>query len=936
MLYQQPIGDNMLKSRYIFAPFSRGLNEQSDLFQLNGPSYDSRGGSQGLNFELRKADNFVFSSVNKIKNKPFDEELLSSKFPKATSIESDGDNLFRIDENSFYQFFSEGYFDLKGKSVPNVIEKYFVSSEVESSSYAYCNNKHYCVTETDQRLKITILDEKFNKISSVNIRGFPRARPYVFCYGTTVFISCFNEQTIYVYSETGHLIFARAFSEKIKEVKGFDRLLFVSIENQGLGYINFLTGGPFEVLENGSFPDYYDMHYNPENDLIYIAIIMNSEELIKGLTLNRSSLEITEDTELATGIRNEIDLSSENKDIIMFGPDSFIMRFSQGALIKKGNIYKKVLNFKPYYVVSDDKFVLWSTNGFFLVDSGGNVIGRYNGSSIPLNKDIFQRGFSFTNNKIIPSIEAHRIQAEDSQITTDDRLTLAEVKDGSGSGVDIVRVKNTSVISGSVLSVYDGEIITNTNFNQRPVLKGLTDQSTNEAHPIFRFVAIYKWSDGQGNIYRSEPSNFLNLRYDIESIDKKLVDFSVTNLNLTNKKNVKIEIYRTEPNESVSFYKAGTFYNNTESQFDTFQVDIIPSVTGEELLYITGGGTANIQPEGARFLKIYNGRLYAARATDDNKKINVSKPISDFEFVGVEFSGLSSVHLPEEITSHEVMDDKYIIFTPNNIYFYRENLREPEPITGATNIGCVDLGATVLDKDGIYFKSKKGVYLLDRGLSLSFIGYHAEQSLSKKIVRCVNSKSTNEIYFLNEDGDIIVYNTFFKNFTLRNSKIARSIVANDDRFYILDSQSKIYDQNASQSNSDENFLIETGWIQLTQIMNRQRIREIYLLGDINSVESLRLTISYDFKDGDIFVRELSNEEINKSKVFAGQDIFRGNEVFGLTDDLSVYRFFPSREECVSLKLKIDITSKQGFSLSGLGFCYAYQGGMSKRRVIKGD
>ena len=780
------------------------------------------------------------------------------------------------------------------------------------------------------------MDRDFNKISSTSIQGFPRKNPYVFCYGTTVFISCFSEQTVYVYTETGNLIFARSYQNKIKQVKGFDRFLFISMENLGLGYLNFLTQSPFEAIENATIPEYYDMYYNEETDNIVIAIVMNNDEILKGVNLNRTSLEQTDNNDIISGVTSQITLSSENKDVIAFGNDSFMMRFADGTVIKRGDVYKKILNFFPYYVLSENRFVVYSTNGFFIVDIDGNIVSRFNGNLVPLNKDIFQTGFKYIGNDIIPSVEAHRLQAEDSQITTDDRLTLAQVIENRTSGIDMVKAKGSTIISGSVLSIYDGEIITNTSFNQKPVLTSLTPESEAPEDPVFRFVAIYNWSDGQGNIYRSEPSNYLSLKHSNENIDEKFINFRITNLTLTNKKNVSIDIYRTEPNKAVSFYKVLTLENDSLDKTQDFQVDIIPQAIGNELLYITGGGTANIQPEGARFLNIYNGRLYALRTTDDKRKVNISKPISEFAVNGIEFDGLSSLHFPDDITSSEVMDDKLVVFTEDLVYYYREGLREPEPITGSTNIGCVDIGASVLDKDGIYFKSKKGVYLLDRGLTLTFVGYYANVSLSKKIIKCINSKSSNEIYFLNEDGDIVVYNTFFKTFSLRNSKISRSVTARENKLYILDTQNKIYEQSGESSNVTENFNIETGWIQLSSIINRQRIREIYLLGKIDSIESIRITASYDFKDGDIFVQDLSREEINKSKVFGGSDVFEGKEIFGLTENSSIYRFFPSKEECISIKLKVEIISKSNFSISGLGFCYALQGGFSKTRVIKGD
>ena len=922
-----------LKEKVLFSPFVRGVDEQSDAFQLNSPTVDEKGKTTGVDLDLISAENVSFDSLGKVNSKPLDFQRVTGVYKDATAIESDGDSLFRFDGNKFFEL-SGSVFENKGDVVPVNVEKQFVSSNADNNSYLFHNNIHYVASERLGAIELNQLDENLKKIRTTIIQSNSRFKPYLISYGNSVFVACFNGQIVYVYTDAGDLIYSRNLGASVLLTKGYDRFLFFSVTGGGLMYADFLNNGSPQTIYEEFTPTHFDFHYNEPTDDIVFFIALNDRNLMKSVTLNRTSGVVTDSDENIEGITGQIPLSTENGDVLAFGKDSFMMRYSDGTFIKKGNKFRKIVGLSPYYVVSENLFVVYSGNGYFLLDFELNSIGRFNGSLIPFNRVIFQTGFSFSNNGVIPSIESFRLQSERAVLFTENRISLARVLE-SDNFFDVLRIKNSTIISGSVLSLYDGNQITELGFNQAPEISSVSEQNLSANASSFLYVAIYTWGGSDGNFYRSRASNLIRLSALISEEASQEVILKVSNLNLTNKKNVNIEIYRTDAGLTNVYYKVKTLQNITDQRDQDFTDNVNSLAAGNEQLYISGGIVSNAQSEGGRFLRNYNAKVYVGRTTDDKKKIDVSKSVSEFAVNGVEFSGQSSIFLPEDITGLEVMDDKLIIFTENNIYFYTENLSEPEHITGSTNVGCSDLGALVLDINGIYFKSKKGVYLLNRGLSLVFIGYSANVSLSDKILKCINSSEKREIYFLTESGAVVVFNTFFNNFTTFNSKIVKSMTSYDGKLHLLDSQNKIYYQDDTESDVEESFLLETGWIQFAQIMNSQRIKEIYILGDIENIESMTLDVAYDYQDADIFSQTISREEINQGVAFNSGDVFGSDKVFGLVNNRKTYRFYSSVQKCSSLKVKIRIRSRQGFSLSGIGFKYAIKKGLTRQRTFKG-
>ncbi len=149
--------------------------------------------------------------------------------------------------------------------------------------------------------------------------------------------------------------------------------------------------------------------------------------------------------------------------------------------------------------------------------------------------------------------------------------------------------------SGGQLKAYDGNVLVEQNFNYPPAKLFLGNRaagtSTNFAFQrpgsgtdIYRYKAIFSWTDAEGNIHRSGLSDEVSFSYAHTASNAYLLSSEVyiPSLPLTQKENVYIEVYRTEANGSI-FYKTNADSEFTKSQtFDP--VDNQP--TADWLLFL--------------------------------------------------------------------------------------------------------------------------------------------------------------------------------------------------------------------------------------------------------------------------------------------------------------------------------------------------------------
>ncbi len=441
--------------------------------------------------------------------------------------------------------------------------------------------------------------------------------------------------------------------------------------------------------------------------------------------------------------------------------------------------------------------------------------------------------------------------------------------------------------SGGQLKAYDGNVLVEQNFNYPPAKLFLGNRaagtSTNFAFQrpgsgtdIYRYKAIFSWTDAEGNIHRSGLSDEVSFSYAHTASNAYLLSSEVyiPSLPLTQKENVYIEVYRTEANGSI-FYKTNADSEFTKSQtFDP--VDNQPTadwllfldktkdtdLVSNEVLYTTGGVLENTSPPSCSIVSSFKNRLFMA-GLENKLELRFSKLLTPK--VGVEMNDTLSILVSQvggDIVALKAMDDKLVIFKQNASFYLAgdgpNNLGEQdtfiEPQLVSSDVGCAVKNSVVLTPFGIFFKSGKGIYLLTRALGLEYVGADVEDYNNLTITKGDIYPKDNEIRFLTSEGQALVFNYYRQFWALYgNHRGDSSVVIGSDYYYVHKdgNGNRVFKQNPEKyddAGDPVELVLETGWINPFLKQGAMRVYKMLILGDYYSPHQLKVSICYDYKD----------------------------------------------------------------------------------------
>ena len=438
-----------------------------------------------------------------------------------------------------------------------------------------------------------------------------------------------------------------------------------------------------------------------------------------------------------------------------------------------------------------------------------------------------------------------------------------------------VDMQNNLNIAGGQLKCYDGNVLVEQGFNYPPntvvVAEGTGSTGPFESTKVYNYVAVYSWTDIQGNVFKSavSPQASVTCTANVTS-----VSVNIPPLDLTQKSDVYVELYRTEGNGTV-FYK--TMGDNTDL-LDQTSKPIVNTTDGvdyllftdktsdakliaNELIYTEGGEVENVSPPSNSLIATFKNRLFLA-GLENKLELKYSKIVE--ENTGIGFNDTFRIvmtGLGGDITALKGMDDKLIIFKRNAIFFLSgdgpNNIGEQntfiEPQLVSSDIGCVEANSVVLTPQGLFFKSNKGIYLLERSLVLKYIGFPVDDFNNLNITKADIFAKDNEVRFLTSDGFCLVYNYFRGFWSLYdNHKGVSSVVVGDDYYYVHvgPEGNKLYKQSSEFDDAGVpvNMSVETGWINPAGAQSALRIYRMLILGDYFSPHRLKVSVAYNYDD----------------------------------------------------------------------------------------
>lgn len=495
-------------------------------------------------------------------------------------------------------------------------------------------------------------------------------------------------------------------------------------------------------------------------------------------------------------------------------------------------------------------------------------------------------------------------------------------------------IANNLHITGGFINMFDGSTLAEHGFLANPSIMTTANAGAGTVPAgDYYYCYTYEWVDAYGQLHVSAPST-PSTKLTLSGSSN--ITCTIPCLSQTNKSDaIYIAVYRSS--DGITYYKNRyTGYNTTfVNQRNIGSISFTDSYTfaagyqGQPLLYTVGGEVPNIDPGAVTYLATYNQRLIAipqelpstwwySKEVTPQKTGTAGTPIyfSD-EFVSIvdERSG--------GINGVLQLDEKLVFFKRSNIFALSGNGPAPNgsgddfypPQVIATDTGCTEGQSLVLGPSGIMFKSAKGIYLIDRSMSVSYIGAPVEAYNNYEVLSADLIFNLNQFRFGLSSGEALVYNYLFDQWSIfTNHAIVQACIYQNKYTFAKSSAVCWQESNAYLDDTDPISLkLTTGWLSFADLQGFQRVYKLMLLGKFKTPHYLTVQVFHDFDD----------------------TVFQSTNINVLTTDPYEYRLFLTRQKCTSVKFTIfdavtlPTVLDEGYEISAMAFEVGVKRGLNK-------
>lgn len=647
------------------------------------------------------------------------------------------------------------------------------------------------------------------------------------------------------------------------------------------------------------------------------------------------------------------------------------------------------------YALTEYASSLQST--YFLTDLSGNIIARfaYENGGASLSTASGYLPYGLPQAQVIGSTVYIAYLYKD-LIETQNTTGLAQSIGSAGTtnvytqtGINLATVNFVSSnlyaseigsnlnITGGMLWSYDGQTLNENNFNVFPDNVECTWNTTGgsmdsrptgwvSTSPSYYVQVIYRWTDAAGNIIRSAPSVPVPITTSDSgsNITTGSITVDIPYLRLTYKTGVQIEVYLW----SVAFqeyYQAGNGNNTPVSApvindptTDSFAFTITTNeadVVGNQIIYTTGGVVEDVGGPAAVATTLFDDRLWLIDAEDPNL-LWLSKQV--IENTPVEMSDLLTYYVAPTIgaqgssgpmTAIFPMDDKLIIFKKDSIYFINgtgpDNTgsnSEYSPLYFITStVGCTNQNSIVIvptlngSPGGLMFQSDKGIWLLGRDLSTTYIGAPVEAFNSYTVNSAIAIPGTNQVRFTLSNGVTLMYDYYYQQWGTFSGVPAISSTLYQNLHTYISPSGDVFQETPGEYLDNGNptlMSFTTSWIALAGLQGYQRAFFFYLLGTYFTPHKLNLTIAYDYNPSPTQSALINPTNWGPAYGSSTMPVYGqlnpyggGSSDSGASSNIEQWRIFLKKQRCTSFQINLQEIydpsfgepAGQGLTLSGL-------------------
>lgn len=516
---------------------------------------------------------------------------------------------------------------------------------------------------------------------------------------------------------------------------------------------------------------------------------------------------------------------------------------------------------------------------------------------------------------------------------------------------------NNLLIAGGILHAYDGKNLTEAGFHFFP--EGLDGNANGSGGSIdagvHQYRVVYEWTDAQGQVHRSAPS----LAFEVTTGASDSVTLDIPTLRVTSKSDVRIGIYRTVASGSV-FYRVSSLTSPTlnDTTVDTVSyTDVLSdtAISSNDLIYTDGTANQeleNVAPGACALIATHRGRAFAKTGPN---RISYSKITFDGDPPAFN-DGLYL--LPDgrggDITALAGMDDKLVVFKERAIFVVvgdgpnnagQGDYAEPQLVT--SDVGCDEPRSVVLTNAGLMFHSPKGIYLLDRSLSVTYLGAPVELFNGLTITSAAVVPNNNQVRFTTsgtvtlDNGEtrtnlVLVYDYLMNQWATFTNVAAVDACVWQGRYVWASSRAKVYVENPDSYTDNGAFIplrFVTSWLSLGQLNGFQRVYRLLILGDYKGSHSLRVRLGYDFAPEYTYDQTIDADTVTGPDTWGSGAAWGSGATWGGSFPREWFRVSPARQKCSAIRICVEdvegTSATEGFAITGIGVLAGVKGTPNK-------
>lgn len=464
-----------------------------------------------------------------------------------------------------------------------------------------------------------------------------------------------------------------------------------------------------------------------------------------------------------------------------------------------------------------------------------------------------------------------RLISENNDKFTETGLRYIDLDFDSSSSHQYAQLGRGLYVAGACPQHYDGHGWDELGFHVGPELIVATPAAGGSltSSVEYEYYVWYEWTDGQGEIHRG-PTSVATV-VTMGGSDTQ-VTLTLPMLRVTKKTNVRIGVARSKGNDSSAFYRVtsldpsvaganGYILNDPTAQTATF-IDRMSDATliTQEPLYTNGGILSNDPTALGPAVARSKTRLFFTDPSNPNL-IHYSQPLD--QGYGVEIPpDLQILCDPYggDIVALADMDGQIIVFKQHALYVFggdgplangdssSSGFDNPQLIT--SDVGCTEPASIVLTPVGLMFKSAKGIYLLDRSKTVSYVGAPVEAYNSQSVRRATLMQDRTQVVFLTDSGLTLLYDYLFQQWSTFTNHEGYDAAIVGGTYHYVRTDGRVFKETPgvySDGGQPIKLRLETAWIKLhPYLQGWSRFYHLLLIGQWDSAHQLVMQVQTDY------------------------------------------------------------------------------------------